>query len=347
MRGRILNSRSIALVVNHSHCTLPGTFNEYFSFDDIEGTNIEEGVARLPYRVFFPRHPQWDEFIERLGAEQTFLFSRVLLSYYDAAYMLFTFTARYRSGKDLADISFEDIEGQAQGYNIDDFNYSSLDYETFLGLYDRHGDRVLNSYSFSHNNLQELFWAMNMEKLLTSQGISYYPNRTFTLDEQKTNNFSLLTYKMLKVNEVGMVMHTWRKLNSYNNSDFINNVSNILEFIEKDLGKNINTFNTQIGELPFLQNLIKLVSKTRREFYFGLFNNSELLGFLSRHGSKSLINYNKMSNNTELKMKVIRDRMLKGIIPNQREIQYMLNVWHYTTSLIVTIWFRLKKTNKR
>lgn len=99
--------------------------------------------------------------------------------------MLFTFTARYRSGKDLADISFEDIEGQAQGYNIDDFNYSSLDYETFLGLYDRHGDRVLNSYSFSHNNLQELFWAMNMEKLLTSQGISYYPNRTFTLDEQK------------------------------------------------------------------------------------------------------------------------------------------------------------------
>lgn len=86
---------------------------------------------------------------------------------------------------------------------------------------------------------------------------------------------------MLKVNEVGMVMHTWRKLNSYNNSDFINNVSNILEFIEKDLGKNINTFNTQIGELPFLQNLIKLVSKTRREFYFGLFNNSELLGFLS------------------------------------------------------------------
>ncbi len=45
-------------------------------------------------------------------------------------------------------------------------------------------------------------------------------------------------------------------------------------------------------------------------------------------------------------MKVIRDRMLKGIIPNQREIQYMPNVWHYTPSLIVTIWFRLKKQMK-
>ncbi|WP_144634169.1 hypothetical protein [Priestia megaterium] len=337
-----MKSPLLGLVIDSSLCQLPEKETDFFYFEGAEGLNIEEGVTRLPYRIFFPSHIQSKDFINKLGAENTFIFLRVLFSYFDAWYMLYDFTQRY--SRELSAISLTDIEEKAKHYDIDSFNYLSVDREMFLSLYDIKRDNHVERYHFFHNEFQELFWTMNLEKILSNHGISYYPDRTFSDKEKNVGNTSLVVYKMLKISEVGMVMHTWRKLNSYNRSDFINNVSNILEFIKKDLETNKNSFSTHLKDFPILEQLINMVCFSKRPLYFGLFNSADLFGFLSRHGSQKLVNYQKLSGNTELKMKTIKKNMTQGIIPNQDEVRYMFNVWHYTTSLIVTLWFRLKTT---
>lgn len=336
-----MSSTSIGLIINHSYCQLPEAYNEYFYFEDAEGLNREEGVTKRSYRMFFPCHPRFKKFMEKLGPENTFIFSRVLFSYFDASYMLFNFTVTY--AKDFSMPSFANIEEKAREYDINSFNYLSVDKETLLGLYDNDQEKILETYSFSPNEFQELFWTMNMENILTTYGIPYYPDKMFTNEEQKINNITLLTYKMLKIKEVGMVMHTWRKLNSYARTDFIDNINNILEFVKNDVESNTDTFDTESENFSILKELIRITAHSKRQLYFGLFNSTDLLGFVSRHGSNNLVDYHQLSTNTELKMTVIKENMSNGIIPNQKEIQHMFNVWHYTTSLAVTLWFRLKK----
>lgn len=141
-----------------------------------------------------------------------------------------------------------------------------------------------------------------------------------------------------------MVMHTWRKLNSYNKTDYISIISNIIEFIEKDIKNNRVTFKTDEEEFAALNYLLELVrGKKKSRYFFGLLNNAELFGFFSRHGSKELVDYKKLSTNELLDVEIIRENMLNQIMPQQNEIKYLFNIWHYTTSLIVTIWFRLKQ----
>ena len=332
-------SSYLSLIVNNMHCRLPEADNDYFTFEGPEGENIAEGVMRLPFRRFIPSHPQSEEFLEILGEENTLIFYRVLLSHYDAAYMLYDFTRRYIRG--FSTISLSAIEKEAEEYDIDLFNYKSVDKSTYLAVVD--GDRDFHKEEFHPptNDVQELLWAMNLEKILKNYGISYYPDKNFTEEERNTGNFNLLIYKMLKSREVSMVMHTWRKLNSYDRTDYLGNVSNLLEFIIKDWELNPETFNSSMPEFQSLKDLHALVKNSKRPVYFGLFNSAKLLGFISRHGSQ-LIDYDKLSESNVLDIETIRANMANKIIPNQQEIHHMFNVWHLTTSLAVSLWFRLK-----
>ncbi|MFP7414345.1 hypothetical protein [Priestia filamentosa] len=349
-----MKKEALGLKIHRSSCKLPGIDNKYFYFEGKEGVNIEEGVARFDYRMFFPNHPQSHEFLDKLGPKNTFIFFKVLFSYFDAWYMLLDFTGRYFNTKKNPQLFnqdlFEHIEEIAINYDIDSFNYFSLDGELTLDLYDMKIDRTKEDYFFPPNEFQELFSSMNLENILTNHGIDYYPTQTFEDKDKNVGNCELVVHKMLKSSEVGMIMHTWRKLNSYNRSDLMSNVSNILEFIAKDVKNNKDSFSFDVlpKDFEMLEELIDIVTNSRRKrgLYFGLFNSSDLWGTLSRHGSKNLTNYKAISTNTSLKIEDIRDNMMNGIIPNEEELRYMTNVWHYTTSIIVSLWFRLKDSEK-
>lgn len=335
-----MNNKKISLVINTPFCKLPKIENDFFDFEGKEGVNIEEGITRFPYRRFTIKHPQSEMFLENLGEENTLTFYRLILSYYDSAFMLYDFTRKY-SVVFPNEINVFEIEKLIENYNIVEFDYNSVDQNTYLSLHDY--DRVYSDFHPSSNGLQELLWSMNLEKILSSHNISYYSDKVFTVKEKNTGNINLLVYKMIKNREVSMVMHTWRKLNSYDKSDFILNISNILEFIENDLLVNRDSFNTAMPEFCKLEDFVKLVSKKpTRKYYFGLFNSSDLFGFFSRHGSKRLLEYESVSDNKQLSIDQIMDGMSKNKIPNQNEIHYLFNFWHITTSIIVTLWFRVK-----
>jgi len=336
-----LNNQFISLVINNAYNQLPEENNDYFTLEGKEGLNTGEGITRLPFRRFVSLHPQSENFVQTLGDANTFIFHRLLLSYYDAAVMLKDFTRKYNV---FTTITLMNIEELALDYDIGKFNYHSLDYATYLAEVDMSTDTHKKEYHNLPNDVQELFWSMNLEKILNNYGISYYPDRTFKDEEKIISNTNLLIYKMLKIREVSMVMHTWRKLNSYNKADFIGNVSNLLEFIVKDFRVNSATFDTSKTEYQLLSQLLNMVHNSKRPVYFGLFNSAPLLGFASRHGAE-LLEYNTLSTNSNMDIQLIRDNMINKIIPNQNEIRYLYNVWHLTASLAVTLWFRLKKYN--
>ncbi len=331
----------LALVINHPWCSLPEASNDYFSLDSYLSENVEGGLERSSFRVFVPKHIQSHEFISKMGIEDTFTFYRVLLSFYDASFMLFSFSEEFKTGSKTYD--FNQIELLAQNYDIEKYNYTSLDRGTYLCLYDLERDREVEHYPASVNNFQELFWVMNLEQILSNYGINYYPKKKFTNEEKIVSNKNLLIYKMLKNREIAMVMHTWRKLNSYNNADFIVNISNILEYIKEDLEKNRSLFDQTLPAFKLLEDLIHLVHKTKRLLFFGIFNNSNIFGFFSRHGSSHLVNYNKINQKTNLNLNSILKNMNGGIMPNNEELRYMFNIWHLTTSLIVSNWFISRK----
>lgn len=332
----------LSLVINTPFCTLPTCDTDYFFLEGREGLNIEEGVARLPFRRFTIYHPDSLDLVDKLGPENTLIFTRLLLSYFDSAYMLYDFTAQHIDQIN-GEISRIEIEKVARNYNVEVFNYLSVDQTTYLSIHNE--ERVVTDLHPNKNELQELLWSMNLEKILSSYNISFYKDRIFTDKEKNTRNFDMLVYKMLKNREVSMVMHTWRKLNSYSRPDFIANISNILEFIENDLKKNKKSFAPDREEFVRLESFIKMVCKTSRPYYFGLFNSSDLLGFFSRHGSNHLLDYEKISTEKGLSLKNIKKNMESKIVPNQEEIQLLFNFWHITTSIIVTLWFRTKKQN--
>lgn len=333
----------LGLVIAHSHCKLPEKDTDFFYFESPHGENIEGGAVRQSFRLFIPKHPQHSELIEKLGSENTFTFFRVLFSFFDAAYMLYDFIRKHRLN--TVQLNLEDIENNSKCYDINNFNYHSLEQPTYLSLYDYEHERHVEKFSFPPSEFQELFWSMNLEKILSNYGITFFPPSVFSMEERNTGNLNLLVNKMIRNREVGMVMHTWRKLLSYDRADFISNISNILEFIKKDLQENEDTFDMNNDEFVRLKELINYVSVSKRQLFFGIFNSSNLLGFLSRHGPKRLIDFEKINDTDALyDIKKIRENMNLKIIPTRYDINHMFNYWHYTTSLIVSLWFRLKIT---
>lgn len=334
--------KSWCLKVDSSTCQLPGVISNYFVFEDTN-TLLDEGMGRNPFRMFIPKHPQINDIIPNIGKDNSFILFRVLFSLYDASHMLYKFVAKNKNIS--SDITFNEIQKTAQSHNIEDYQYYSLNQNTYLTFYNFSREKDIEEHYFEVNEFQELFWAMNLKGVLSEYSIDYfelYKNDDFEEEEKNTGNTDLLINKMLSIREVAMVMHTWRKLNSYRDANIINNISSILEFIKKDVENNKRSFATDREEFAVLENLIHIANRSKRPLYFGLFNSANHFGFFSRHGSHSLTAFNKISKDTTKDIETIRNNMDQGIIPNNEEIKHMFDVWHYTTSLIVTYWFRVK-----
>ncbi|MED4017023.1 hypothetical protein [Sutcliffiella cohnii] len=341
-------ARKLGIMIRSPHCLLPELSNDYFYIDSEWEEDIMNGTESKRTQRFFGLKGHDDErLIGLLGEQGTFIFHRIMLSYYDAFFMIQTFMDKYYANIREEKLKFEDILEQSKTYDINLFNSYSVDELTTLCLHDVYGEE--RTYYFREhkaNEVQEMLFSMNLKTILTNHKVSYFKNRTFQTEDLKSSNSNLVVYKMLINREISMVMHTWRKLNSYNNGDFISNISSILEFITKDLKQNSDKFNKESNHYSKLKNLLEEVNENSKskKYFFGIFNDAENLGFLSRHG-KVLLDF-KSFNVREGRTiyEIITEMKEDRCIPNENELNYLFNIWHYTTSLIVLLWSTIRKS---
>lgn len=344
--GTVLNNESLGLVIDIGFCELPSCHNDIFILESYNSIMFDD-VPRTNSIKFYINHPQSDLFLDNLGVENTFIFHRVMLSLYNSAFKLRNFSIINELDCE-GEVSISAIESNVKKNSLPLFNYYSLDYANFL-TYSETG-RGINEINSDKNEIQELMWSMNMESILNTYDITFFDNlkpvKEFTLSD-----YHFTANKMLHNREMNMVMHTWGKLKDYGRPDFISIISNILEFIEKDVKRNPDSFiqlnhESMFESFELLKEYIDLIAKNpTRKFFFGIFNSAKLLGFMSRHGGQSLEHYKLLGqSHEELSFKDIISNMENKVLPNQEEIHYLFDYWHYVTSVIVTLWFRLKKT---
>ncbi|MCG7344358.1 hypothetical protein MHZ92_09445 [Sporosarcina sp. ACRSL] len=349
-----MQSSKIALNINSPFCKLPTKHDSklFFIQDEWARNDITEHVFKRPNRLFFILHEQLESMPKLLGEQGTYYFHRVILSFFDAAHMLNHFASKYYKNIQESNLSFDEIQKQSLHYNIMEFNYESVDATTYLCTYYPGQDRTDNNGYITKSEVLEAWLAMNLNKILESHGISPY----LSADEKEfmISDYDNLIIKMASNPELGMVMHNWRKLNNYSDVQFISTASKILEFIKADVQKNSSKFRKDSGFDKLIE-LLDLVSNKERKHFFGLFNEAEKLGFISRHGTSTdkkkleeeshLFVYKSISKNNPEDIVEIRNRMFKHrILPNGAELNYLYDVWHYTTSIIVLLWFLGRKS---
>lgn len=167
------NDGYLNLVINTSYCKLPGVESNYFYLEEKDGLNVEGGIMRNPFRRFVIKHPQSDDFLDSLGVENTKIFYDVMLSYYDASYMLFDFSKLIG---DIDNVSLQEIEKHAIDHDLDLYNYRSVEEDNYLAIV-REGPYGHEFHSeelwVETNHVQLLLWAMHLEDFLKNYGISY------------------------------------------------------------------------------------------------------------------------------------------------------------------------------
>ncbi|OKL35494.1 hypothetical protein BLL40_15155 [Domibacillus mangrovi] len=347
---------NVSLIIDHPNCDLPWIHNsEIFSIEGKwEVNEYSDTYSPRTRRLFFLKHPQVNSLTRLLGEQGTYSLHRVILSFFDASVKLNDFIDAYYENIKQNKLTLAELESQAKQYSINKFNYNSIEVPTFLCEYDSKLFRVKEHYKAYPNELLESLFSMNVNNILINHGVTPYKNLSEGAFFNTKEHDKTIT-KMLTHREIGMVMHTWRKLNNYSSIDFIANVSKILEFIRADLIKNEDKFGNSEDHFIKLEKLIKLVSDKERRLFFGMFNDAERLGFISRHGTSvdkkklqeemHLIDYISISDKEPNTVAEIRESMMKDhIIPNASELAYVYDFWHYTTSLIVTLWFVSRRT---
>lgn len=347
----------VKLVVKTPNCDLPGIYTRYFSFDEKEGLNVEEGIAMLYERDFYIHHSQINEFLDKLGPENSFYIHRLLLSYFDAAKSLNDFWRVYGSKNNgLApkinfkeEFTLEKIEKLSKDYKISLFNNFSLQHANTLTVKGREN----RSYYFEANAFQEIMWAMNMISILKHHNLKKFDMGIDNkIRDNKLSNYDFVVYRMLQKREIGMVMYEWTNITAYNQPDFIKRISNIIELITKDIKRNREVYlsvDTIKQERDVLLNFVDKINDSQaggyRKYFFGIFNASDLLGLYSRHGTKALNKFESFNEQKGLTLdEIYQNWMEKSILPNNDDFKFLFNIWHLATTFIVFSWIRLNHT---
>ncbi|MFS0891049.1 hypothetical protein [Peribacillus frigoritolerans] len=342
---------SLSLLIKTPYSKLPGITTRYFSFEEPEGLNVEEGFTRLNERSFYLHHDENEKFVEKLGKENTFHLYRTFLSYFDAAQSLNSFWSEYGpkiNGKKALinfkeNFTLDNLESLAGNYNISLINQQTLPHANILVVEGNSDEQ----FYYESNSFQEIMWAMNMEEILKAHDLKYFDLK---IDNAKVSlqNFNFLIYRMLQKREISMVMYEWTNIVSYTQPDFVKRISTILELITNDVKKNKKVYlsvDTIAKERDSLFDLLDNVNKKWRKYFFGIFNASDLLGLYSRHGSNGLSQFTSFSKQNNLGIQEIyEDWKENNIIPNNENFKHLFNIWHLTTTIIVFTWMRLNHT---
>ncbi|UFU01205.1 hypothetical protein KO561_09805 [Radiobacillus kanasensis] len=308
---------------------------DYFTDHDFENNE----------RLFIIKHPQRNEFISLLGEQNTYVMHRLLLSYFESSIMFQVLVSKLKELNKKRFVTFQDIESKALEYNISDYNFLIYDRNSILTEVDIHTKRFEHYSEHEENQIQSLLFSMNLKTILQKHNIQFFKPINIENEEKTTGNINLLVNKMLQNREVGMVMHSWRKLNNINSTDFIPVISNIIEYIKKDVTDN-GTNPDKFNDTSKLEHLLSITmdNKKEKKYFFKIFNDSSNFGFLSRHGKQFLAEMVDISTNKTMNFEKIVTEIANKRVPNIDELRHMYNVWHITVCLILFEWFTNRKT---
>jgi len=330
---------TISLIVDTHTSRLSEVETAYFRYDGTEVENVEGGVARASERNFYLKHPNSNEFLVKMGVNNTFYLHKLYLSYYDAYFKLRYFWDKYACPGKLnlqADILQHEIDNTARTESIDVFDSDTLNHANYL--FDGQ-QRIF----FNANPFKEYLWAINMNEFLDSYHISPFPE--IIIKHGSIFHSSYLFKSAISKKEISIALYEWANINNFNQPDFIKRISNVLELINKDIVRNKGIYDqitkgTDVRDNVYLMN--NRIQKRWRPFFFGVFNASDLLGAYSRHAEmeiKSIIGFNGQSNlSAEEIVRIWRD---KSLLPNDSQFNHLFKFWYLATSILFLNWLRL------
>lgn len=331
----------ISLLVDTSASKLGGVETAYFIYDDIEDENVEGGISRALQRNFYLKSPNSDEFLGKMGVNNTFYLHKLFLSYYDAFIKLQYFWDRYACPSKLnlqADILKHEIDHLAKTHKIEVFDSNTLSHANYL----INGDKRI---FVNANPFQEYLWAINMNEFLDSYNIPLFPE--FQIESGSIFHSSYIFKSAISKKEISIALYEWANINNFNQPDFIKRISNVLELIDRDLRRNKEIYDqitkgTDVRDKVYLLNKRIQSNNQWRSFFFGVFNASDLLGAYSRHAEfeiKSIIGFNNHADlSAEQIVKMWRDHSL---LPNDSQFNHLFRFWYITASILLLNWLRL------
>lgn len=326
------------LQVHHSNDLLAGMDNSFFFYDDI----YDDEDIKVSKRNFYLRHPEYPLFLQRMGAENTLYIHRLFLSYYEASVRLREFWRRYASpeAKNLENFTtLKEIENFVnQGNRIIIYDTHALKYANYLlAESERHAEYL------EPNSFKEYMWSNNLNELLKNYNLQPFSVTRIT---GKDIFHSGRIYNLVLIKkEISSALYEWSQINSFNQADFINRISNILELIDNDINRNSVTYDKIQNGIYVRDNVYELnneVQKSQRGAYFGIFNASELLGPYSRHFSKELNTIRGINGEEHLSIKDVVDKWRKEqLLPSDKQFDTLFKCWYLTTTILLLNWLRL------
>lgn len=336
---------NISLIVSSSMSFLNQIDTPYFSYDSPEDLNVEEGVGRALYREFLIKHPQVDLFLSHMGEENTFYLSRVFLSYYEAFQKLNDFWDKYACPNEKnihPNITIEQLEKLTRELNYRPHNLNGLYYANDLEI-EINWNRK-DKISIEKNPFQEYLWAANMNRFLDEYKLGLYPDIIIT--KNSIFETSYLFKLALNKKEVSMALYEWANINSFNQSDFIKRISNVLEIIDNDLERHKELYDKITKRRDIYEGVCNLnhsVQNSWRPYFFGVFNASNLLGSYSRHASSEIAEiYGINTINDVLSMKrIVNVWKERALLPTNEQFDHLFKGWYLATSILLLNWLRV------
>ncbi|XKO53516.1 hypothetical protein ACI2WT_11870 [Lysinibacillus fusiformis] len=333
------------LIVKNNSCLLPYKDSAYFNFS--------RKYTMDNNRYFTLNHPQADEFIEKLGVEETFYLNRLFLSYFDAVYRLADFWSNYAQPEKLnltEKLTIQEIERILSKIPtvIDDIfkeysleplepvNTNSLKYANYFRVNDQ--EKYIEA-----NPLKEYIWSLHRSEILKSVGIKDF--HVAKIESKDIFKSEYLFAIALKKKEVSIALYDWSNIYNYNQSDFIARINNIFELIAKDIKKNkikySKTKNQEVWQC--VEALYQSIENSSRTEFYAIFNSSETLGTYSRHAPKEIVSIKGFNNKRGLNAEQIsKDLRVDHLFPDEQNLNYLLRFWYFTASILLLNWLRLQ-----
>jgi hypothetical protein len=195
------------------------------------------------------------------------------------------------------------------------------------------------------NSFKEYMWSNNLNELLKNYHLQPFTVKRIT-GTDIFNSGRIYNLVLIK-KEISSALYEWSQINSFNQADFINRISNILELIDNDITRHSVTYDKIQNGIYVRDNVYELnneVQKSARSrgVYFGIFNASDLLGPFSRHFSQELNTIRGINEEDHLSIKDVVDKWRKEqLLPSDKQFDTLFKCWYLTTTILLLNWLRL------
>lgn len=335
------------IIVSTKLRNLPSLDSFYMQYEDNETENVEGGYDTKSERLFWINHKELNKFIVNMGEGHFFSLHRVFLSYFESLNKLDQFWLRQipREIKQKQDnLELNHIEAMLKTSGIEIYDSIALKYANY----------ICNNGVIKHmekNPFQEYLWSIQMNEFLDFYNISAFDKVHISGKVDLLNSSYLFKGAIVK-KEISVVLYEWANISSFIQSDFIKRLSNILEVIIKDVGRNRVEYDRKSSNPKINQLVYSIIDQINsndhwRKYFFGIFNASDLLGAYSRHSSNEIKSISGLNNTLgDISIKgVIDDWRNNNLLPTEKQFRKIFEFWYFTTSYLILNWLRLPHYN--